>query len=96
MRRDSSGIVDNLVKRLERLGSRRRKFFWPFFLWRHSFDRHDDARGYSVAVVIDADLDDFETAGEFVALRPIFHKLNRGDDIVRGVAFDGFARRQRQ
>ena len=35
------------------------------------------------------DLDHFKPAGEFVALRAVFHKLNRGDDIVRGVAFDG-------
>ena len=47
VQRDSPGIVDNFVKRLERLGSRRRRFLRLFFLWRPSFDRHDDARGYS-------------------------------------------------
>jgi hypothetical protein len=31
VRRDNPGIVDNLVKRLERLGSRRRKFFGFIF-----------------------------------------------------------------
>src|ERR1700730_5124666 len=87
-RRDDPGIVDYFVKRLERFGSRGGKFFWFLFLWRQPLDRHDDARGYLVAVGVNADLDHFKSAGEFVALGAIFHQFDGGDEIVRRVAFD--------
>src|SRR4029077_11568148 len=88
MGRDCPGIVDNFVKRLERLGSRGRKFFRFFFLWLQSLDRHDDAGGYLVTVIGSPDLDHLKPAGELVALWTVFHQFDGGDDIIRGVGFD--------
>src|SRR3984893_8745901 len=92
VRRNNTGLIDNLVKRFERLGSRGRKFFRLFFLWLQSLDWHDDARGYLVAVIVSPDLDHLKPAGESVTLRPLFHKFNSDNDVVRSVAFDGVLR----
>ena len=54
-----------------------------------ALDRDDDARGYLVAVIVYPDLDHLKPAGEFVALWAVFHQFDGGDDVVRGVAFDG-------
>ena len=54
-----------------------------------AFDLDDDAACDRLAVVIDADLDHLQCGREARTLGTVLHGLDFGDDVVRGVTFDG-------